>query len=76
MSWRRDWRILGGFHAPGGDNSDNGPDTPSPRAPVDWTTNQRVHMERPMDPAIYVAKDGLVGHQWKEQPLGLRGSMP
>ena len=31
----------------------------------DWTTNQRVYMEGPMDPAT-------VGHQWEEWPLGLR----
>ena len=30
-----------------------------PGAPRDWTTNQRVHMEGPMAPAAYVAKDGL-----------------
>jgi hypothetical protein len=28
------------------------------------TTNQRVHMEVPMAPAAYVAKDVLVWHQW------------
>ena len=44
-----------------------------PGAPRDWTTNQRVHMEGPMAPAAYVAEDGLVGHQWEEWPLGLRG---
>ena len=41
-------------------------------APGDWTTNQRVHMERPMALATYVTKDGLVGHQWEERHLGLR----
>ena len=46
--------------------------TPPPGAPRDWTTNQRVHMEGPMALATYVAEDGLVGHQWEEQPLGLR----
>jgi hypothetical protein len=43
-----------------------------PRAPRDWTTNQRTHMEGPMAPAVYVAEDGLVGYQWEEQFLGLR----
>ena len=41
------------------------------RAPGDWTTNQRVHMERSMALATYVAQDGLVGHQREERPLGL-----
>ena len=44
----------------------------TPRAPRDWTTNQRVHMEGPMALATYVAEDGLVEHMWEEQPLGLR----
>jgi hypothetical protein len=35
-------------------------------------TNQRIHKERPMALAIYVAEDDLVGHQWEERPLGLR----
>ena len=42
-----------------------------PRTPKDWTTNQRIHMERPMVLATYVAEDGLVGHQWEERPLVL-----
>jgi hypothetical protein len=42
------------------------------RDPRDWTTNQRVYMEGPMELAAYVAEDGLVGHQCEEQPLGLR----
>ena len=37
--------------------------TRAPRAPGDWTTNQRVHMEGPMALATYVSEDGLVGHQ-------------
>ena len=41
-------------------------------APADWTTNQRIHMEGPRAPAAYVAENGLVGHQWEEQPLGLK----
>jgi hypothetical protein len=28
-------------------------------------------MEGPMSPAVYVAEDGLVGHQWEERPLFL-----
>ena len=44
----------------------------TPRAPRDWTTNQRIHMEGPMALAAYVAEDGLVGYQWEERPLGLR----
>jgi hypothetical protein len=45
-----------------------------PRAPRDWTTNQRIHMEQLM--VIYVAEDGLVGHRWEERPSGLGYSMP
>jgi hypothetical protein len=37
--------------------------TSIPRAPRDYTTNQRVNMEGPMAPAAYVAVDGLVSHQ-------------
>jgi hypothetical protein len=49
-------------------------DKPShPRAPRDWTTSQRLHMEGPMAPAVYVAEDGLVGYQWEEWPLVLWG---
>jgi hypothetical protein len=51
-------------------NSVNQPDPP--RASKDWTTNQRIHMEEPMVLATYVAEDGLVGHQWEEESLGLR----
>jgi hypothetical protein len=29
-------------------------------------------MEQLMELAIYVSEDVLVGHQWEEQPLGLR----
>jgi hypothetical protein len=42
------------------------------RAPRNWTTNQRTHMKGPMALAIYVAEDGLVGHQWGERLLVLR----
>jgi hypothetical protein len=38
----------------------------------DWTINQRIHMKGPMVLAKYVSKDGFVGHQWEERPLGLR----
>ena len=31
----------------------------------------RVHMEKPMAPAMCVAVDGLVGHQWEEEALFL-----
>jgi hypothetical protein len=41
-------------------------------APRDWTTNQRIHIEGLMALAIYVAEDGLDGHQWEERPFGLR----
>jgi hypothetical protein len=44
----------------------------TPRAPGDWATNQRIHMDQPMAPAAYMAEDGLVGHQWEERPLSLR----
>jgi hypothetical protein len=43
-----------------------------PGAPREWTTNLRVHMEEPKALAAYMAEDGLVEHQWEEQPLGLR----
>ena len=38
-----------------------------------WGLDQRVHMEGPMALTAYVTEDGLVGHQWEDQPLGLRG---
>ena len=44
----------------------------TPRAPRDWTTNQRVHMEGPMALATYVAEDGLFGHQREKRPLSRR----
>jgi hypothetical protein len=50
-----------GFAAPWGEQQFQ--QARSPRAPRDWTTNQRVHMEGPMVLAAYVAEDGLVGHQ-------------
>jgi hypothetical protein len=35
----------------------------TPRAPGDWTTNQRIHMEGSMVLVTYVAEDSLVGYQ-------------
>ena len=43
----------------------------TPRAPGDWTTNQRIHIEGPMALAAYEAENGLVRHQWEERPLVL-----
>jgi hypothetical protein len=42
------------------------------RAPWNYTTNQRKHMVELAALAIFVAVDGLVGHQWEERPLVLR----
>ena len=42
----------------------------TPKAPWNYTTNQRKHMVELVALAIYVA-DGLVGHQWEERPLVL-----
>ena len=39
----------------------------TPRAPQNWTTNQRILMVLPMD----VAEDGLLGYEWEERTLGL-----
>ena len=47
--------------------------TTYPRAPGDWTTKHRVHMEGPMALATYVAEDGLVGHQLGGETLGPEG---
>ena len=33
----------------------------SPKSSKDYTTNQNVHMERPMALAAYVAEYGLIG---------------
>ena len=43
----------------------------TPRAPWNYTTNQRKHMVELVALAIYVAEDGPVGHQWEERPLVL-----
>ena len=40
-----------------------GQTTLPPRAPRDWTTDQRIPKEEPMALAAYVAEDDLVGHQ-------------
>jgi hypothetical protein len=32
----------------------------------------KVHMEEPMAPAVYVAENGLVGHEWEESLLVLK----
>ena len=39
------------------------PELPGTKLPI------RVHMEVPMVPAIYIAEDGLIWHQWEERPL-------
>jgi hypothetical protein len=35
--------------------------------PESKTTNQGVHMEGPMVPAIYIAEDGLVRRPWEKR---------
>jgi hypothetical protein len=62
---------LKGFAAPWGEQQCQQPR--SPGAPRDWTTNQRVYMERLMVPAQYVAEEGLVEHQWEECQGGRGG---
>jgi hypothetical protein len=62
---------LRGFSAPRGEQQCQL--TRHPGAPGDWTTNQRIHMEGSRAPATYVVEDGLVGHQWEEWSLSLRG---
>ena len=42
------------------------------RAPRNWTTNQRIHMEETLALAAQMAEGDLIGHQWEERPLGLR----
>jgi hypothetical protein len=61
---------LRGFTVPWGEQQCQ--QTRPPGAPWDYTTNQRVHMERHMAPDTFVAEGDLIGHQWEEQPLGLR----
>ena len=46
--------------------------TSTPRAPWNYTTNQRKHMVGLVSLAAYVAEDGLAGYQWEERPLVLR----
>jgi hypothetical protein len=45
--------------------------TRASRAPKDYTTNQRVHIEQPMAPAPYGGEDGFVWHQRKGRSLVL-----
>jgi hypothetical protein len=45
------------------------------RAPRYSTTNQRVHMEKPMAPAPYVTEDGLICNR-RGDPWSCEGSMP
>lgn len=44
----------------------------TPRAPMDWINNPRIHMELSMALATYLVEDGLIGHQWKGRFLDLR----
>jgi hypothetical protein len=44
-----------------------------PELPRTKPPTKKIHMEGPMIPAAYVAEDGLVGYQWEERPLVLRG---
>jgi hypothetical protein len=37
--------------------------TSTPRAPCNYTTNERKHMVELVALAVYVAEGGLVGHQ-------------
>ena len=45
--------------------------TSTPRAPWNYTTNQRKHMVELVALAIFVVEGGLVSHQWEERPLVL-----
>jgi hypothetical protein len=45
--------------------------TSAPRAPWNYTTNQRKHMAELVDLAKFVEEDALVGHKWEEKPLAL-----
>jgi hypothetical protein len=51
---------LRGFAAPRGEKQFQ--QARPPGAPGDWTAKQRIHMERPLALATYVAENGLVGH--------------
>ena len=70
-SWRRDCRIWGHLQSCGVSNCVNLSDYPG--APKDWTTYQRIQMERPMTLATYVGEDVLVGHHGEEWPSVLWG---
>jgi hypothetical protein len=46
-----------------------------------WSSQRLNHQpksthQRTQGSGRLCAEDGLVGHQWEEWPLGLRGSMP
>jgi hypothetical protein len=41
------------------------------RAPWNYTTNLRKHMVEIVALAIFVAEDGLDGHEWEESPMVL-----
>jgi len=56
---------LKGFAIHRKNNNINQPDTPGTKPPT------KEYTETLMAPATYVAKDGLVGHQWEEMPLVL-----
>ena len=45
--------------------------TSTPRAPWNYTTNQRKTIVELLALAILIAEDGLDGHQWEERPLVL-----
>ena len=45
--------------------------TSTPRAPWNYTTNQSKHMVELGAIAVFVAEDGLVGHQWEERSFVL-----
>jgi hypothetical protein len=55
---------LKGFSNQGNNNNINQPELPGIKPP------SRVHMEGPMAPAVYVAENGLVGHQIVVEVLG------
>jgi hypothetical protein len=45
--------------------------TRPPELPGTKPTNQGVHMEESVVPALYIAEYGLVGHQLEKRPLVL-----
>jgi hypothetical protein len=68
----KELKELRGFAIPWREQQCQQARSPLHRAPGNWIPNQGIHMERPLVLATYVAEDGLVRHQWKERPLGLR----